>query len=96
MNKNQTSIYATHVNTFLGGGMGGQVIFVRCSFTHLKTQTLKTNKSAACGTNAHLSVKKWHNSKTTAFRVKPLFLPLHLVMMSKYSKFGSDTSSIFE
>ena len=35
-------------------------------------------------------VKKGHNSKNTAFRVMLLVLQLHLVIMSKYSKFGVD------
>ena len=33
-----------------------------------------------------IKVKKVHNSKTMTFRVMPLALQLHLVMMSKYSK----------
>ena len=40
-------------------------------------------------------LKKGHNSKTTAFRVMPLVLQLHLVMMSKYSQFGVDTLNTF-
>ena len=36
-----------------------------------------------------------HNSKTIAFRVMSLVLQLHLVMMSKYSKFGDDTFNTF-
>ena len=40
-------------------------------------------------------VKKGHNSKTLAFRFIPLVLQLHLVMMSKYSKFGVDTINNF-
>ena len=35
--------------------------------------------------------EKGHNSKTILFRVIPLVLQLHLVMMSKNSKFGVDT-----
>ena len=35
-------------------------------------------------------VKKGHDSKTIGFRGMPLVLQLHLVMMSKYSKFGVD------
>ena len=62
------------------------------------------NKSSACGTTLicrgaiillKIYVKKGHNSKTTALRVMPLVLQLHLVMMSKYSKFGVDTLSTF-
>ena len=34
--------------------------------------------------------KKGHNSKSIAFRVIPLVLQMHLVMMSKFSKFGFD------
>ena len=40
-------------------------------------------------------VKKGHNSTNIAFRVMPLPLQLHLVMMSKYTKFGVDTFSTF-
>ena len=40
-------------------------------------------------------VKKGHNSKTMAFRFMPLALQLHLVIMSKYSKFGVDTFNTF-
>ena len=62
------------------------------------------NKSTACGTNACLSgtiiihkilVKNWHNSKAIDFRVMPLVLQLHLVIMSKYSNFGVDTFNTF-
>ena len=42
-----------------------------------------------------ISLKRGHNSKTTAFRVMRLVLQLHRVMMSKYSKFGIDTLSTF-
>ena len=35
--------------------------------------------------------KKGHYSKKIAFRIMPLVLQLHLVMMSKYYKFGVDT-----
>ena len=35
-------------------------------------------------------IKKERNSKNIAFRVMPLVLPLHLIMMRKYSKFGVD------
>ena len=35
-----------------------------------------------------VKVKKGHNSKTTAFRVMPLVLQQHLVMITKYSKFN--------
>ena len=35
-------------------------------------------------------VKKRQNSKTIAFRVIPLALEPHLVMISKYSKYGVD------
>ena len=38
--------------------------------------------------------KKGHNSKIIGFRVMPLVLQLHLVMISKYSKFG-DTFNTF-
>ena len=37
--------------------------------------------------------KKGQNSKNIAFRVMSLALQLHLVMMSKYSKFGVYTSN---
>ena len=41
-------------------------------------------------------VKKGHNSTNMAFRVMPLVLQLHLVMMSKYTKFGAvDTFNTF-
>ena len=40
-------------------------------------------------------LKKRYNSKTTAFRVMPLVLQLHLVIMSKYSMFGVDTFNTF-
>ena len=40
-------------------------------------------------------LKKGHNSKTRAFRVMILVLQMHLVMMSKYPKFGADTLSSF-
>ena len=42
-------------------------------------------------------VEKGHNSKATciAFRVMPLVLQLHLVMMSKYSKFSVYLSYLF-
>ena len=43
----------------------------------------------------NLKLKKGHNSKTTVFRVVPLVMQLHLVMMSKYSKFGVDTLSTY-
>ena len=52
-------------------------------------------------TNARLSlylkylVKKGHNSKTVAFRVMPLVLQLHLVMMNKYSKFDVEIFNTF-
>ena len=36
-------------------------------------------------------VKKGHNSKTIPFRVMPLVLQLHLVMMNKHSKISVDT-----
>ena len=39
-------------------------------------------------------VKKGHNSKNIAFRVMPFALQLHLVMISKYSKFGVDSFKI--
>ena len=63
-----------------------------------------SNKSTACSTNTCLSgtiilliyfVKKGHNSKTTAFRVMPFVLQLHLVMMSLCSKFDVDTFNTF-
>ena len=37
-------------------------------------------------------VEKGHNSKNIAYRGMPLILKLTLVMMSKYFKFGVDTS----
>ena len=37
-----------------------------------------------------------HNSKNIAFRVMSLVLQLHLVMMSKYFKFGVDTFDNFD
>ena len=41
-------------------------------------------------------VKKGHNSKSITFGVMPLALQLlHLVMMSMYSKCGSDTFNTF-
>ena len=40
-------------------------------------------------------VNKVDNSKTIALRVMPLVLQLHLVLMSKYSKFGVDTFNTF-
>ena len=40
-------------------------------------------------------VKKVCNSKTKAFRVMPLVSQLHLVMISKYSKFGVDNFNTF-
>ena len=40
-------------------------------------------------------LKNGHYSKIIAFRVMPLVLQLHLVMMSRYSKFGVDTFSTF-
>ena len=40
-------------------------------------------------------VKKGHNSKTIDVRVMPLVFQLHLVMMSKYSKFGVDNCKTF-
>ena len=60
--------------------------------------------STACGTNTHLSgatilfkylVKKGHNSKTLAFRVMPLVLQQHIVMMSKNSKFSTNIFNTF-
>ena len=42
-----------------------------------------------------IKLEKGHNSKTTAFRVIPFVLQLHLVMISKYSKFGVDILSTF-
>ena len=61
--------------------------------------------NTTCGTNVSLSgrpsfclkiyAKKGHNSLTIAIRVKPLVLQLHLVMMSKHSKFGVDTFNTF-
>ena len=41
-------------------------------------------------------VKKRHNSKNIALRIKHLVLQLHLVMMSRHSKFGVDILNIFE
>ena len=38
-------------------------------------------------------IKKKHNSKNIPFRVMPLALQLHLVMISKDSKLGVDTLS---
>ena len=63
---------------------------------------LSLNKSIVCGGMPTLVchgslfylkflVKKGHNSKNIAFRVKPLALQLCLVM-SKYSKFGVDNT----
>ena len=40
-----------------------------------------------------IQVKKGHNSKNITLRVMPLNLQLHLVMISKYSKFTVDTFS---
>ena len=40
-------------------------------------------------------VKKRHNSRNKAFKVMPLVLQLHLVMMRKYTKFGVDTFNTF-
>ena len=40
-------------------------------------------------------VTKAHNSKSIAFKVMPLALQLHFVMMCKYSKFGVDIFNIF-
>ena len=42
-----------------------------------------------------IKLKKGHNSKSTAFRVMPCVPQLHLVMISKHSKFGVDTLSTF-
>ena len=42
-----------------------------------------------------IEVKKGHNSNSITFIVMPLVLQLHLVMMSKYSKFGVDTLNTF-
>ena len=49
------------------------------------------------GTSFYLKylVEKGHNSKTISIRVMPLVLLMHLVMMSKYSKFGVDTFNTF-
>ena len=48
----------------------------------------------ACMWYEHSSVRG-HNSKIIAFKVMTLFLQLHLVMISKYSKFGIDTFNTF-
>ena len=40
-------------------------------------------------------VKKGQNSKNTPFRVMPPVMQLHLIMISKYSKFGVDTFNTF-
>ena len=45
--------------------------------------------------NLKIEVNKGHNSKPIALRVMPLALHLHLVMMSKYSKFGVYTVNTF-
>ena len=62
----------------------------------------KQNKSATYGTNARLSgditlLKTFslHNSINIDFRVMPLVLQLHLVIMSKYSKFSVETFNTF-
>ena len=43
----------------------------------------------------NFKLKKGQNSKIIAFGERPLVLLLHLVMMSKYSKFGDDIYNIF-
>ena len=40
-------------------------------------------------------VKKGHNSKNIVYWVMPLVFQLHLVMMSRYSKFGVNTFNTF-
>ena len=71
------------------------------SFKQIKN---KKNKNTTCGTDTGLSgpsfylkvlVKKGHNSKNIAFRVMFFALHVHLVMMSKYAKFGVDTFNTF-
>ena len=61
--------------------------------------------STSCVTNARLSgaiilfiffcLKRVIVPNNIAFRVMSLVLQLHLVMMSKYSKFGADTFNTF-
>ena len=67
-------------------------------FTFLKQ--MSKNKSTACSTNTRLpgSIILFKNLRikrgitpNISFRVMPLVLQLHLVMMSNYSKFGVDT-----
>ena len=49
-----------------------------------------------CSVRGHQDlVKKGNNSKTIAFRIMPLVLQLHLVMMSKYSQFDVETIYTF-
>ena len=74
-------------------------------FKHI--EVIIYNKNTACSTNTRLPsfylqfinfiksyIKKGHNSKIISFRVISLVMKLHLVMMSKYSKFGVTVGSM--
>ena len=63
-----------------------------------------SNKSTTYHTNTNLSgaiiylkvfVKKGHYSKNIANRVMSIVMQMHVVMMSKYSKFGVHTFNTF-
>ena len=60
----------------------------------------RNNKSTACGTNVRLSgaiilLKKFKFKRGITPKVMSLVLQLYLVMITKYSKFGTDTFITF-
>ena len=61
----------------------------------INKSTAYVNNACLSGANLKFLVKKRHNSKPIAFRVMPLVPQLHLVMMSKYPKFGVHTFNTF-
>ena len=84
-----------HVVSFFTNSQEKQL---RNEWYKIKTRALHAVSTLICyGPSFFIKslVKIGHNSRNIAFIVIPLVLQLHLVMLSKYSKFGFDTFNTF-